>query len=100
MDVLAGRKKTAIKAVGCAYSLQLAMGRLPLNGEKMRMRQFFSWNALVFARMDAATSLQVTAALAGVVARVVSMVLSLRMLELISQVVAPDCSKALQIRRA
>ena len=56
MDVLAGRKKTAIKAVGCAYSLQLAMGRLPLNGEKMRMRQFFSWNALVFARMDAATS--------------------------------------------
>ena len=100
MDVLTGRKKTAIKAVGCAYSLQLAMGRLPLNGEKMRMRQFFSWNALVFARMDAATSLQVAAALAGVVARVVSMVLSLKMLELISQVVAPDCSKALQIKRA
>ena len=100
MDVLLGRKKTATKAVLCIQSSQLAMGRLPLNGEKMRMRQFFSWNTLVFARMDAATSLQVTAALAGVVARVVSMVLSLKMLELISQVVAPDCSKALQIRRA
>ena len=100
MDVLLGRKKTATKAVLCIQSSQLAMGRLPLNGEKMRMRQFFSWNALVFARMDAATSLQVAAALAGVVARVVSMVLSLRMLELISQVVAPDCSKALQIKRA
>ena len=76
------------------------MGRLPLNGEKMRMRQFFSENALVFERAEAATSLQMMAALAGLVASVVSIVLSLRMFELISQVVAPDCSKALQIKRA
>jgi hypothetical protein len=47
--------------------------------------------------MEAATSLQVSAALAGEVARVVSIVLSLSNRLLTSQVVAPDCSKALQI---
>ena len=73
------------------------MGLLPLKGEKIRIFQFLSSKALVLARIDAATSLHVSAALLGDMASVVSMVLSLRMLELMSQVVAPTCSKALQM---
>lgn len=80
----------------CCQSLHAAIGRFPLKGEKIRIFQFFSSNARVLDRIIAAISLQVRTALAGEVASVVSMVLSLRILDLTSHVVAPACSNALQ----
>ena len=76
-------------------SLQAAMGRFPLKGEKIKIFQFLSSKARVLDRMIAAISLQVSVALAGDVANVVSIVLSLKILELTSHVVAPACSNAL-----
>lgn len=73
------------------------MGRFPLKGEKIKIFQFFSSKARVFDRVIAAISLQVRVALAGEVASVASIVLSLSIFELMSHVVAPACSNALQM---
>lgn len=76
------------------------MGLLPLKGEKIRIFHSLASKARVFDRMMAASSLHVSDALLGDVARVASMVLVLNTFEFTSQVVAPDCSRALQMRRA